>query len=240
MSDIDQRKCECHAPRPPEEVMVARKKKKNTICDDLERSREENQHIYQNSHYHHNQQNLNLSAEQIYQRVGRRRSNQHHQLPVSGSRHLYAQVRQQRQRGQRRQEALLLCCVCEDKNSTYRYEVVYRSPAAAAADGGGKAGTGLTLLPVYATINKKNKRANVDDDDDSEDHAYYNFPPRHPRHGHLRWPVLRPDSSAAIRDGVCRHVFLVESSTGFPDRKIELSSSNQMNVRPKLSTLWGF
>ena len=233
--------------------MVARKKKKNTICDDEEeeeegKSREENQHIYQNSHYHHHQQqHLNLSAEQIYQRVGRRRSRGHqqqHQLPVSGSRHLYAQVRQQRQRGQRRQEALLLCCVCEDKNSTYRYEVVYRSPAAAAAaaDGGGKAGTGLTLLPVYATINKKNKRANVDDDDDddSEDHAYYNFPPRHPRHGHLRWPVLRPDSSAAIRDGVCRHVFLVESSTGFPDRKIELSSSNQMNVRPKLSTLWGF
>ena len=178
--------------------MVARKKKKNTICDE-ERSREENQHIYQNSHYHQNQQHLNLSAEQIYQRVGRRRSNQHHQLPVSGSRHLYAQVRQ---RGQRRQpgEALLLCCVCEDKNSTYRYEVVYRSPA--------KADAGLTLLPVYATVAKKNKKANVDDDneedddEDSEDHAYYNFPPRHPRHGHLRWPVLRPDSSAAIRDGV--------------------------------------
>ena len=174
-------------------------------------------HIYQNSHYHHNQQqqqqqHLNLSAEQIYQRVGRRRSNQLPLLPVSGSgsRHLYAQVRQQRQQrsGLRRQEALLLCCVCEDKNSTYRYEVVYRSPAK--ADGGGD--KGLTLLPVYATVAKKNKKANVDDDNgedvDSEDHAYYNFPPRHPRHGHLQWPVLRPDSAAAIRDGACLRVFL--------------------------------
>ena len=178
--------------------MVARKKKKNTVCEE---PTEEDQHIYQNSHYHHHnqqqQQHLNLSAEQIYQRVGRRRSNQ---LPVSGgSRHLYAQVRQQRGLQRRHGEALLLCCVCEDKNSTYRYEVLYRSP-----DNSSK---GLTLLPVYATVAKKNKRANVDNDDeedDSEDHAYYNFPPRHPRHGHLRWPVLRPDldSAAALRDGV--------------------------------------
>ena len=196
--------------------MVARKKKRNTICSDTEGSRGDDRHIYQNSHYHHNQQqqqHLNLSAEQIYQRVGRRRSNQLLPLlPVSGSgsRHLYAQVRQQQQRGGlRRQEALLLCCVCEDKNSTYRYEVVYRSPAK--ADGGGD--KGLTLLPVYATVAKKNKKANVNDDNreddgaDSEDHAYYNFPPRHPRHGHLQWPVLRPDSAAAIRDGACLRVF---------------------------------
>ena len=199
--------------------MVARKKKRNTICSDTE-GRGDDRHIYQNSHYHHNQQqqqHLNLSAEQIYQRVGRRRSNQ--LLPVSGgSRHLYAQVRQQ-QRGLRRQEALLLCCVCEDKNSTYRYEVVYRSPAK--ADGGEK---GLTLLPVYATVAKKNKKANLDDDNgedvDSEDHAYYNFPPRHPRHGHLQWPVLRPDSAAAIRDGACLRVFLYgqKAPQGCPDR----------------------
>ena len=227
--------------------MVARKKRKNTICDndneEEERSGEENQHLYQNSHYHNQQQqqqHLNLSAEQIYQRVGRKRST--HQLPVSGgggSRHLYAQVRGQRGLRRRRQlvdgssgGALLLCCVCEDKNSTYRYEVVYRSPAAAAAaaadSNSSKAGAGLTLLPVYATVKKRNKKVNVDDDEgednvDSEDHAYYNFPPRHPRHGHLRWPVLRPDSAAAIRDGVCRHVFLVESSTGFPERKIFLN-----------------
>ena len=91
--------------------------------------------------------------------------------------------------------------------------MVYRSPG-----GGGKD----ALLPVYATVTKRSKRAaagDVDDENDDElncglgeeeedcsgEHAYYNFPPRHPRHGHLRWPVLRPDSAAAIReDGACR------------------------------------
>ena len=101
-------------------------------------------------------------------------------------------------------------------NPAYRYEVVYRSPGGDHKD---------ALLPVYATVTKRSKRPNDVDgqspnkfefgaledesncglEEDSGEHAYYNFPPRHPRHGHLRWPVLRPDSAAAIReDGVCR------------------------------------
>lgn len=60
---------------------------------------------------------------------------------------------------------LLLCCVChEQSTTTYRYEVVYKAPDKFAA-------TSVTQS-------------------DDNDNDYYNFPLRHPRHGHLRWPVL--------------------------------------------------
>ena len=88
--------------------MVARKKKEGEGVTSRELQRQQQQH--------HNQ---HLSAEQIYQRVGRRSRGQQQQQ-LTGSRHLYGQLRRGRQPGNSGGGALLLCCVCEDKNSTYR------------------------------------------------------------------------------------------------------------------------
>lgn len=150
-------------------VMVARRKKTAAAAADAEEAAVESVLNKSDNQY-----------EQIYQRVGRRQ-NDGVRIPsavIASGRALYAQHHRQRQLGPPGVgggRGLLLCCVCDEQNTTYRYEVVYRSPDVK--------GT-LFAIPDKNTL--------FDDD-----HAYYNFPPRHPRHGHLKWPVL--DSAAVAR-----------------------------------------
>ena len=39
------------------------------------------------------------------------------------------------------------------------------------------------------------RRDNNDNDEEEEELCYYNFPPRHPRHGHLKWALPPPPNS---------------------------------------------
>ena len=78
---------------------------------------------------------------------------------------------------------LFLCCVCHEQNTTYRYEVIYKDND--------------NTIPFNNTTLYTNENSLLQITDDSgihsssDDHEYYNFPPRHPRHGHLNWkPVL--------------------------------------------------
>lgn len=118
---------------------------------------------------------------------------------------------------------LLLCCVCQEQSTTYRYEVVYKashhhlhgtSPQQvnglcvtqlpnnpAIALNGNKPTSGQQQLKLkprpQSALGIVRPRPAADGCDDSNEHAYYNFPPRHPRHGHLKWPVWNPRASVA-------------------------------------------
>lgn len=71
------------------------------------------------------------------------------------------------------QQQFYLCCVCQEENTTYRYQVVYRAP---------KQNPENRILSQQ----EEEKEDNVNSSEDY-DHEYYNFPLRHPRHGHLIW-----------------------------------------------------
>ena len=88
--------------------------------------------------------------------------------------------------------APLLCCICQDHNTTFRYEVVYK-----------QANKSITILDL-TDVNKEELECLTHEDSsnsaasefkvnsiDSEA-EYYNYPPKHPRHGHLKWPVWKP------------------------------------------------
>jgi hypothetical protein len=72
----------------------------------------------------------------------------------------------------RDQQKSLLCCVCSETNTTFRYEVIYNNKID-------------NLVQQQVTLTTSIDTAEGEND-------YYNFPPRHPRHGHLKWPILRP------------------------------------------------
>ena len=67
-----------------------------------------------------------------------------------------------------------LCCVCQEENTTYRYQVVYRAPKQNPEN------------RILSQQEGEEKEDNVNSSEDY-DHEYYNFPLRHPRHGHLIW-----------------------------------------------------
>ena len=81
--------------------------------------------------------------------------------------------------------APLLCCICSEKNTTFRYEVVYSSH-----------NKSITLLePDHEELQCLTQLGGgASDSDTCSENQYYNFPPRHPRHGHLSWPVWTPSS----------------------------------------------
>ncbi len=114
--------------------------------------------------------------------------------------------------------SLLLCCVCQEQSNTYRYEVVYNGSRSAgvtaSTNGHALGGSGHAHhSPVLAasffsrpgpapicyssedsvirgggnanSANSANAIANAS----SDEGCYYNFPPRPPRHGHLKWAV---------------------------------------------------
>ena len=134
----------------------------------------------------------------------------------------------------------LLCCVCHEHNTTFKYEVVYKTASSLST---------LTLRPQATPIaiqhvnnNQKQiaqitKLTNEDTNTpyscikhtsdifssyncqtissvervslffNDHSHDYYNFPPRHPRHGHLKWPVWTPIPSpipnVSLAQSVC-------------------------------------
>lgn len=74
-----------------------------------------------------------------------------------------------------------LCCVCQEKNTTFRYEVVCQDNIA------------LLQLPQVAQPSSISEITGAlasyrspPADDPSFENEYYNFPPRHPSHGHLK------------------------------------------------------
>ena len=77
----------------------------------------------------------------------------------------------------RDQQKSLLCCVCSETNTTFRYEVIYNNNLVENKD--------LNLVQQQVTLTTSIDTSVAEND-------YYNFPPRHPRHGHLKWPILRP------------------------------------------------
>lgn len=85
--------------------------------------------------------------------------------------------------------APLLCCICSEKNTTFRYEVVYSQQ-----------NKSITLLDASHDEEREcltGPQGEVSQSiSDNSENQYYNFPPRHPRHGHLSWPVSLANTSA--------------------------------------------
>ena len=108
---------------------------------------------------------------------------------------------------------LLLCCVCHEQNTTYRYEVVYRSATVRQEQQLFTADQVLERVEYTSAPRRLFPRSNSRDEEESsgietgsgssDDHEYYNFPPRHPRHGHLQWPVFDPAKSVAYEEKLC-------------------------------------
>ena len=65
-------------------------------------------------------------------------------------------------------KGFFLCCVCQEQNTTYRYEVLYKEN-----------NNNVSILNQSLTCSP----TKVGEND------YYNFPLRHPRHGHLKWDL---------------------------------------------------
>ena len=127
----------------------------------------------------------------------------------------------------------LLCCVCQDQNTTFRYEVVYK-----------QADRSITILDL-TPANREELRGLTEDsdarpesfEDSSETACYYNFPPQHPRHGHLRWPVWRPaQSSRAPEESTVTSSSLVSSSASYPDHPIHIPTFTLQRINNLLSS----
>ena len=97
-------------------------------------------------------------------------------------------------------EKSLLCCVCHESNTTFRYEVIYKNDSESQLNN-----------PV---TNQVTLTTSIDTEEEND---YYNFPPRHPRHGHLKWPILRP-----LVTTVPEHSFESICITTYPDYPVHL------------------
>ena len=94
--------------------------------------------------------------------------------------------------------APLLCCICQDQNTTFRYEVVYKqaNKSITILDITDANKEELELLTEDSTPDRTDSGAKNSVDDSSETAEYYNFPPKHPRHGHLKWPLVPVTSTS--------------------------------------------
>ncbi len=125
---------------------------------------------------------------------------------------------------QQQHHRLLLCCVCQEQSTTYRYEVVYKSAGVTASSDDpaiSPPGPGSPVIagffpgprPIcYSSDDSRFLNGGQQQQqqqfllsrslDQQDDNCYYNFPVRHPRHGHLRWAVPPgPQSTSALADG---------------------------------------
>ena len=67
--------------------------------------------------------------------------------------------------------------------------------------------------------------------DDSQENEYYNFPPRHPRHGHLKWPIWKPivtSEESFVHESIC--------ITSYPDYPVHLSTFTLKRVASVIKT----
>ena len=74
---------------------------------------------------------------------------------------------------------------------------------------------GPELSPINSVVQQQVTLTTSLDEDDS--HEYYNFPPRHPRHGHLKWPIWRPlvtSEESLVHESIC--------ITTYPDYPVHL------------------
>ena len=115
----------------------------------------------------------------------------------------------------------MLCCVCHEHNTTFRYEVVYKSTSGGLQPQKQSPSTVTDLVQQQVTLTTSVE----DTEDDSSTHEYYNFPPRHPRHGHLKWSVWRPlvtsttspfesEAESVVHESIC--------ITTYPDYPVHL------------------
>ena len=134
----------------------------------------------------------------------------------------------------------LLCCVCHEHNATFRYEVIYKS------------GPNLLHKSPIKTNNSEKKQlvappgasenslvqqqvtltTSLEDESSSNsEHEYYNFPPRHPRHGHLKWPIWRPlvtSEESLVHESIC--------ITTYPDYPVHLPTFTLKRVASVIKT----
>ena len=67
--------------------------------------------------------------------------------------------------------------------------------------------------------------------EDSQENEYYNFPPRHPRHGHLKWPIWKPivtSEESFVHESIC--------ITTYPDYPVHLSTFTLKRVASVIKT----
>ena len=116
---------------------------------------------------------------------------------------------------------LFLCCVCHEQNTTYRYEVVYKANDKTLSFNTTNLYPNETsLLQIGSDDSGIHSSSNTD-----EDHEYYNFPPRHPRHGHLKWkPVYTPILTFASKE--TKELLSNDSSVKtYPDYPVHLQTT---------------
>ena len=111
-------------------------------------------------------------------------------------------------------ESPLLCCLCDDPGSpSSRYEVVRQ-----------QANRSITILDISANkeelelLTGQTKPGPGDWSVDSET-EYYNFPAKHPRHGHLKWPVAHPVSPVNLGT--------------YPDYPVHLPTVTLSRIKPR-------
>ena len=152
----------------------------------------------------------------------------------------------QSQQQQQQQGRLLLCCVCHEHNTTFRYEVVYKTASGSLAPLALKhqlPPAVVTVQPVCPGPHYEPARITELTEDgeelldpsqiqdttasdqcrtlslcDSQSHEYYNFPPKHPRHGHLKWPVWTPTPSPVPNGSLAQPSFVAT----YPDYPIHI------------------
>jgi hypothetical protein len=84
----------------------------------------------------------------------------------------------------------LLCCVCHEQNSSFRYEVVFNKKDSSKIPLETLEVSQVLIEPIAEELEQLETTTTSND--------YYNFPLRHPRHGHLKWSVWRTFSHALL------------------------------------------
>ena len=131
----------------------------------------------------------------------------------------------------REQQKSLLCCVCAEHNTTFRYEVIYKSTSF--ANQSRKKGLS-TKSPESVVQQQVTLTTSVEDLEEQTEssHDYYNFPPRHPRHGHLKWPIWRPlvtPEESLIHESIC-------ITSTYPDYPVHLPTFTLKRVASVIKT----
>lgn len=143
---------------------------------------------------------------------------------------------------------LLLCCICHEHNTTFRYEVIYKTTAGSISTLALKSPENFLSLqhqqqsrlesPRITELTSEGEEISGHQDSsvsgpdhcrpiskvgtlslfDDQSHEYYNFPPKYPRHGHLKWPVWTPNPSPVPNGSPVQPCFIAT----YPDYPIHI------------------